>query len=32
MALEGIPAAILLKHPELARVTEALDAYYQGPR
>ncbi len=30
MALEGIPAAILSKHPELAQVTEALNAYYQG--
>jgi len=30
MALEGIPTGILSKHPELALVTEALDAYYHG--
>ncbi len=30
MALEGIPTAILSKHPELVQVMEALDAYDQG--
>jgi len=30
LALEGIPTSILSKHPELAPVMEALDAYDQG--
>jgi len=30
MALEGIPAGILSKHPELVQAMEALDAYDQG--
>jgi hypothetical protein len=30
MGIEGIPASILAKHPEMTQISEALDSYHKN--